>query len=175
MDNSLVVQGCPAGQPQHEFTLEGGGLKKSEKKNDTLAKEFKCGECGGLFTNNGNLVRHKEVIHKKVNFEDISKISCNICGKIFSREDSLMRHMKSVHDKSHFGQFECELCNTKFARKENFLRHMQGKTVKEKLFKHKCAQCEKAFCTGKLLRKHFNSVHRTFACGNCALGCPVFT
>ena len=69
-------------------TLTFSGKRKSR---------FTCMECGSVFQNRGNLVRHK-MIHKRDKGEYTpATIECKYCRKRYANEKTLSRHEKMVH------------------------------------------------------------------------------
>ena len=132
---------------------------------------FTCDDCGKQFTRQDNLLRHIDSFH-------IAYI-CEDCKKSFSREDSLKRHKRMKHSSQKFPEqadqpesddsemFKCELCTTTFTINTNLQNHVKNIYNTDGTVKHVCDQCEKKFCTGKQLKAHTISNHRTLSCERC--------
>lgn len=165
MDTTQEAHGASGGVIHRGWELE--AQQNLGIKIEGCEKNYKCTICGELFSSKGNSKRHKRILHTTSGYKESNFFSCNLCDKNFSRGDNLMRHML-VHESAHSDQLKCEVCNTTFKRKDNYKRHVKSIFEKDETFKNKCSECKKVFCTGKLLTRHYNAIHRKFACENCA-------
>ena len=94
--------------------------------------QLPCSHCDALFTNKGNLNRHKKSGHEdicNINVEfvpplgEAEKFQCSNCDKEFNRKDVLKRHIQSVHSETQ--TFSCVYCSNKFHRKDILARHIK--------------------------------------------------
>ena len=86
------------------------------KKNKNL---HECGLCESIFTQKGDLNRHKQTVHTSNNSEE--QFQCKTCHKEFQRRDNLLRHEK-IHQKSNI-KIVCEVCWNHFSTKDALKMH----------------------------------------------------
>ncbi|XP_053380071.1 uncharacterized protein LOC128548718, partial [Mercenaria mercenaria] len=90
----------------------------------------KCEQCGGSFSRQDSLQRHKRTHHNE-NRRDNNKgrdVKCNICDKVFNKFYNLKRHMRTVHKQdSNKGQkqlFTCRYCESEFGEYSALFAHV---------------------------------------------------
>lgn len=78
-------------------------------------KPFVCKVCGKIFTQSGNLSRHRLVHSQEKPFQ------CNVCSKRFSQKS----HLKT-HQNVHSGEraFQCQICEKKFSQLGHLKTHI---------------------------------------------------
>ena len=89
--------------------------------NDT--GDFKCKDCGSVFSRWENLNRHRQ------SHGGTLSLKCDICHKTFGWGDSLAQHQRQVHG----GEcYNCAYCKAIFTRKFNLEKHLKNtKRVRE--------------------------------------------
>jgi uncharacterized Zn-finger protein len=118
-----------------------------------------CSHCDKVFTESGNLSRHKRVHSGKKPYQ------CTQCDKAFSRVDVLKKHER-VHtgEKPH----RCTQCNKAFPRSDSLRVHVRIHTG-ERPFKCTHSGCGKAFTQSSHLKPHkkVHSGEKPFRCIQC--------
>lgn len=78
-------------------------------------KPFVCKVCGKIFTQSGNLSRHRLVHSQEKPFQ------CNVCQKRFSQKS----HLKT-HQNVHSGEraFQCQICDKRFSQLGHLKTHL---------------------------------------------------
>ncbi|XP_055704720.1 zinc finger protein 665 [Phlebotomus papatasi] len=121
-----------------------------------LSEEILCSEpnCGMIFTNRSNMVRHVRRRH-----ENPRIFKCSDCSETFRRKDQLRKHRMD-----HTGQFPhiCETCGKGFVNLKTLRSHL----VCHRLLK--CSQCDKEVPNWTELVAHRKKEHRSvFKCSSC--------
>ena len=73
-----------------------------------------CSDCGQVFTERRNLLRHMKNAH--VDF------TCEVCNRLFFGETAFNKHKKQVHEKI-IKIFSCLNCYKTFGRSDNLSKH----------------------------------------------------
>jgi KRAB domain-containing zinc finger protein len=79
-----------------------------------IEKEYKCLECGKIFSNYQKFYRHKKMHEKRI-------YSCAQCPSTYQTISGLHCHVKTIHERR---SFECHHCQTTFKAKDSLKRHM---------------------------------------------------
>lgn len=78
-------------------------------------KKCKCDICGRKYFTNGDLDRHKRVVH-----EGERPFPCDVCGFAFAKRNHLVRHMR-IHNGEK--PFPCDICGVHFRQKSDMNNH----------------------------------------------------
>ncbi|XP_052060492.1 uncharacterized protein LOC127700845 [Mytilus californianus] len=130
-------------------------------------KPYICEYCGMAFTQNGNRIKHVQLIHN----EDRS-LECTKCGKSFKLQEHLKRHMK-MHliregeipaDKTYLCEYPG--CGARYTTSTQLKVHTMSKHTNERPWT--CSTCNKGFTTrDKLLRHEQTHVEGLYDCEIC--------
>ncbi|XP_075205521.1 uncharacterized protein LOC142311209 isoform X1 [Anomaloglossus baeobatrachus] len=149
------------------------------------SKLFSCSDCGKVFTQKSNLVRHKRthtgekpfscdkcnktftqkshLVEHQVFHTGEKPFSCSTCGKYFTHRAILYRHQRI-----HTGErpFTCGECGKSFSYKSYLVEH-QRFHMREKPYS--CSECGKSFVKKSILVKHLrlHSEQNQFTCSEC--------
>ena len=83
-----------------KWHLERPSNKKKKKKTVAIDKEnFKCSECGEIFSRKSNLKRYFDRKHKgvKLNNPQNGKCVCLQCGERFHKITDMQKHLSEDH------------------------------------------------------------------------------
>uniref|UniRef100_A0A663N3D3 C2H2-type domain-containing protein n=1 Tax=Athene cunicularia TaxID=194338 RepID=A0A663N3D3_ATHCN len=119
----------------------------TQPQSNSRQKEYKCEQCGKVFTSGSNLSHHRRTHTGKKPYK------CQDCGMSFTRRGNLQRHQRT-HTKEK--PFPCPTCGKRFSCKSNIVTHHRIHTG-ERPFP--CSHCGKRFRVKCVLRKHQESVH----------------
>ncbi|XP_070546831.1 uncharacterized protein [Ptychodera flava] len=112
-------------------------------RDDGLARQFVCGECGKRFVHKRSLTFHMKI------HQDKKLYVCNICGARSKYKSNLARHLAK-----HIGEsFQCKTCGKSFQNKAVLIAHRKAH-IREK--NYKCEICSKMFSREKLLGIHMS-------------------
>ena len=144
------------------------GQCKSIVEKDKLAshiciKKRKCKECGEMFYNENEKMKHFKAMHSEL----LPISNCEICGTIFRGFEAsarLEKHLK-VHTPV---EIECPQCGKKVKGLENHIATMHTKNDEKR---HKCSHCGKGFFRKPDLQKHIDSIHLDARKYPCRYGC----
>jgi len=100
-------------------TEEGNAQHQQQKVEQA---EFRCGECGVVFSRKGNLQRHRELMHLSKR-EFICDFD-NECGKTFQLRQHLDVHIQIVHHQKR--EFCCKQCSRSFSTLSNLRKHLKS-------------------------------------------------
>jgi KRAB domain-containing zinc finger protein len=131
--NNLNVIYVPAPQKQAQIVTD---VKNVEK-------EYKCLECGKIFSNYKYLYGHKK-IHEGIIYR------CVECPSTYKSSHGLRYHSKTEHE---LRRFECHHCHTTFKQKNSLITHMSVhfNSIKKD---YKCLECRKIFSNYQTFYKH---------------------
>ena len=139
-------------------------------------KIHKCEQCGKVFTEKRNLLRHIECVHSA----KPSTFKCEACNITFSRSDNLRNHQKKNckgmkphkdNKKAPSKSLNCDKCD------ETFSSHMklsQHKKAKHRNYNYVCKKCGKRYVSQVGLKTHNDISHLNisnllpFHCSFCA-------
>ena len=110
---------------------------------------FKCNICEKTVKNEGQLSRHKTLVH---NIKE-KPYKCEKCPNRYCKKSTLKMHMESH---SEDGNMECKICHKVFTRRNCFNRHMQIHSTYEPV---ECDICRKTFSSKLYLTMHKSTVH----------------
>jgi KRAB domain-containing zinc finger protein len=79
-----------------------------------IEKEYKCLECGKIFSNYQKFYRHKKMHEERI-------YRCAQCPSTYQTISGLHCHLKTIHERR---SFECHHCQTTFKAKDSLKRHM---------------------------------------------------
>merc|ERR1712223_1038526 len=79
--------------------------------------DFKCPDCGYLFSDRIKLANHKKTVHDK-----IKDRICEHCGAGFSNRFNLRDHVKVIH--MQIREFRCDECAYESATRSNLKKHL---------------------------------------------------
>ena len=102
---------------------------------DSAKETVKCEQCEKCFSSKGNLKKHVDNIHEKVNHK------CTTCGKNFTSKSSLSTHVNSIHLKK--TAVKCDQCHKTFGRKSVLKIHILDVHLKKQI-------CEEFFVKDKI-------------------------
>jgi KRAB domain-containing zinc finger protein len=108
---------------------------------NSIEKEYKCLECGKIFSNYKKLYHHKKV-HEGIIY------CCAQCPLTYQTKSSLNYHSKTQHE---LRKFECHHCQTTFKAKLTLQRHM---SLHFNSIGYKCNHCSKFFNSNAKLVSH---------------------
>jgi KRAB domain-containing zinc finger protein len=108
---------------------------------NSIEKEYKCLECGKIFSKNQSLWQHKKM-HEGIIYR------CVQCPSTYESKHGLDYHSKTVHE---LRKFECHHCQTTFTTKSSLLNHM---TLHFNSIVYPCNQCSAQFFKLAAFRKH---------------------
>ena len=117
----------------------------SNKESVPVTENYRCFECGRVFTYLANLKNHNLAGCKVSREQSVKCTSCNIDV----RKSSLVRHMKTHQTRT----FPCTQCKKRFKTENKLENHMSTHLLKT------CSLCDKVFKRPFLLRKHMASDH----------------
>ena len=115
-----------------------------------------CDQCDQDFTNIGNLRRHVNSAHKKLNF------NCAVadCGKVFHRKDVMKKHFTEcksrADEKNEMIQMNLEFSREAKTFSDIFDQFLQDRSIEEFL---DCKICDSTFSTKDYLKTHKNKYH----------------
>ena len=132
---------------------------------------YKCENCSELFCRRFTLELHQKQCHEQQSLENTYK--CNQCVKQYNRIDNLVRHKKNYSQVTSNVDWKCDLCNKSFSEKHSYQRHKSGIYSEPGNAINQCDECEEVFCTGKLLKSHYNTLHRSYDCDACGQNFPL--
>ena len=107
---------------------QSGEIKKSRVKKG----EFKCQDCGKVYTKYKNFTKHTTQCDGNMPYSAI----CQICGQLLSTKDHLKRHIEKLHGEM---KFDCDQCDYKAANQRSINIHIK-KVHGGKVYV--CDQCE---------------------------------
>jgi KRAB domain-containing zinc finger protein len=134
--NNLNCIDVPAPQKQAQIVTD---VKK-------LENEYKCLECGKIFSKYQNFNNHKKR-HKGIIYR------CAQCPSTYKFKNGLNIHSKTHHD---LRQFECHHCQTTFQKKHSLKTHM---FLHFNSIVYTCNQCSAIFYNNSRLAFHLNNAH----------------
>jgi KRAB domain-containing zinc finger protein len=108
---------------------------------NSIEKEYKCLECGKIFTNYQTFYKHKKM-HQGMIYR------CVQCPSTYPSSSGLQYHSKTVHA---LRKFECHYCQTTFKAKYLLKRHM---SMHSNSIVYPCNQCPAQFFKLAALRHH---------------------
>ncbi|XP_037309683.2 zinc finger protein 1035 [Pungitius pungitius] len=117
-------------------------------RQDQAKKRNACVECGQVFANQGNLVRHMKM------HDDDRKFPCPECDKTFKNQSEVDIHQYS-HDPNR--SFTCRLCNQGFQKRQSLCDHYKDDHP-DNMFT--CRFCSKVYSVKKSLARHYRRWHR---------------
>lgn len=129
-----------------------------------LSKEFMidenrpttCPKCSDIFTNEQDLNKHQQEMHKKV--------TCEICTLEFEGESNLIQHLK----KHGITIAYCKICFKRFETSNKLRTHLKTHTTEKKRSIFNCALCKKQFDKIELLKAHsIKHLNETYKCDKC--------
>jgi KRAB domain-containing zinc finger protein len=106
-----------------------------------IEKEYKCLECGKMFSNYHTFYHHKKM-HEGIIYR------CVQCQSTFQTISGLKYHSKTVHE---VRKFECHHCQNTFKAKHSLKRHL---SLHFNSIVYPCNQCSAQFVTHAALRHH---------------------
>ncbi|CAJ1061607.1 zinc finger protein 1035 [Xyrichtys novacula] len=123
--------------------LEDHGRQEQEKKRNV------CPYCGKVYSNQGNLNKHKKIHHA-----DCQNYPCPDCTMTFDSQSELEIHRKS-HEPSR--PYSCKLCNQGFWTRPSLCSHY-GEAHPDDVYH--CRFCSKAYALKKSLSRHYKARHQ---------------
>ncbi|XP_035824977.1 LOW QUALITY PROTEIN: zinc finger protein 678 [Aplysia californica] len=143
----LVKESRYSGEQPHkcnvclEMFTELGNLQK-HKRTHTRDRLFKCEVCCATFTCGRNLQTHKRTHTGEKPYK------CEICGATFTQGSSLQHHKRT-----HTGEkpYECKVCGATFTKRSNLQSHRRTHTGEKP---YKCEVCEARFTQSSHLQRH---------------------
>jgi KRAB domain-containing zinc finger protein len=136
--------------------------KKSLKTHMTvhfisIDKEYKCLECGKIFSNYHTFYNHKKM-HEGIIYR------CAQCPSTYKSITGLNYHLKTHRD---LRQFECHHCQTTFNAKNSLKSHM---FLHFNSIFYPCNQCSALFQNRRKLVYHKDTVHSlmNYQCNQCS-------
>ena len=172
-------------------------MRISSDINSPLIKPFKCDSCHMGFTQQTDVQRHFDRIHKK-----LKPFTCELCQEKFARNYELKQHLTTAHAetivdsemsdnedvcaeeekntvirtesnnpeeiKQALEEFKCETCDAIFFAKSHLMRHQ----IKVHQINHnyQCDLCHKILGSKNDLKRHVESVHekkKPYMCSKC--------
>ncbi|XP_050408421.1 zinc finger protein 501 [Patella vulgata] len=126
------------------------------RKLNKMESLIKCNECGKVFKQQWNLVRHARIHAKEKPY------SCDFCAKGFSDRSNLKQHLV-IHTRD--TPFKCKKCEKVFSSRVHFNRHQSVHATQDL----KCVICEKVFDSKKHLTSHakFHTGENRYMCEIC--------
>ena len=124
-------------------------IRRTHTDNPT---KYNCQYCGRSFTLKSNMLRHENVIHKKV-----LQHSCDAsgeCSERFGSKQQLMAHKRKMHRSL---KLRCPKCDSKFTYTNNLKEHQ--KICSTQIKTHACGQCNKKFKAERYLKAHQRFFH----------------
>lgn len=120
--------------------------KNSADRSVAQFTNYKCPDCGKIFSSLSNLYRHQKVSHSGLRY------SCASCGKKFTCRISLQRHERVVHE-----GLRCNTCQRIFASELMKMEHRCPGSHREKSVT--CQICGSSFSCTSNLNKHVRLLH----------------
>lgn len=112
-----------------------------------------CSQCGKIFKNKENAVRHEKVAHS--NFKPEPQ-QCLICNTWYTTVAGLKLHMRNIHD-SAGKEHRCTICDKVSATPRALKSHiLLNHKFKER---YKCHLCDKAFNRTRHLKVSSMHIH----------------
>ena len=120
---------------------------------------FFCDECGKEKKTKGHLLRHVQMVHKKM------YIKCDKCDYKATDKRYVERHSLSVHENQKT-RFICTICSHQLKTLSALKSH---EARKHKELPHACSSCEYKTSDKSSLKKHISAVHEgiKFPCHLC--------
>ncbi|XP_012939729.1 zinc finger protein 43 isoform X2 [Aplysia californica] len=144
---SLVRESRYSGEQPHkcnvclEMFTELGDLQR-HKRTYTIDRPCKCEVCGVTFTCSSSLHKHKRIHSGEKSYK------CEVCGATFAYGSDLQRH-KRIH--SGKKRYQCEVCGVTFASSSNLQKH---KRIHRGEKPYKCEVCGATFTQNGNLQSH---------------------
>jgi hypothetical protein len=146
-------------------------LQYHHKCHNESSSGFTCAQCDAMFDHWSSLAGHLWRKH----LIDMELHKCDLC----SYRTYSLSNLENIHKRIHFNErnFICEICKKGFKNHKQLINHrvkhrteLENGTAKESLSKHVCNLCDRTFNDSRLLRTHFDIVHkklRPFICIDC--------
>jgi DNA-directed RNA polymerase subunit RPC12/RpoP len=133
--NNLNCIDVPAPQKQAQV--------KTNVQRKKVEKEFKCLDCGKIFSKYRNLYNHKKR-HEGIIYQ------CAQCPSAYQTRYGLTYHSRTMHE---LRKFECHHCQSSFKAKITLKRHM---TVHFNIIEkeYECLECRKIFSNYQTFYNH---------------------
>lgn len=124
----------------------------------TVARRFRCDECGRYLSSQAALSGHQQCMHNKQ-----KPHVCHICNKGFFQSHSL-----TVHLRSHSGEkpYTCIVCNKSFSQRSSLNIHIRTHSGERP---YQCPFCSRGFSDSSTLAKHrrTHTGERPYQCREC--------
>ncbi|XP_059488301.1 zinc finger protein 271-like [Neocloeon triangulifer] len=133
-------------------------MRHTKEMHPRVKEKVKCPQCDLILSCKGGLVKHVDVVHKK-----LRPFLCPVCGKSYPLKKSLEFHM-TMHtgEKNHV----CKVCGHKFARIENLKQHMR---IHNNEKPYSCEFCGRQFrqCGPLNIHRRTHTGETPYACHLC--------
>ena len=118
----------------------------------SVSTDVKCDQCQKIFINKSNLRRHKLIVHKVWENNNVvcDEKTCPFTTKNIAQ---LRRHKTINHTRKRI--FECNQCEQKFLSMSGLQKHVRSD------HRFQCKNCLQTFSMEKQLRQHNRVVHNT--------------
>ncbi|XP_051017742.1 zinc finger protein 226-like [Acomys russatus] len=127
------------------------------QKDHTVARPYKCEQCGKYFS-----CRSALNVHFKVHTRE-RPYNCEACGSAFSQASHLQDHQRL-----HTGEkpFKCDACGKSFSRNSHLRSHQRVHTGEKP---YKCEECGKSFiCSSNLyIHQRVHTGEKPYKCVEC--------
>ena len=116
-EDNVVEDGVNKSEPGSECKIR---QTKSLNQISSDAKSTECPECGKVFTEKGNMVKHLRSKHEGI------KYSCNQCDYQATQQGNLQTHIAAKHSDN---ILQCELCDYQTKWRNHYNQHKKVHTA----------------------------------------------
>ena len=154
-----VEENAPEMDNEESFFKESSGQAGiiCQRSQMSSKKSSQCPECGALYSERSNMLRHYRSKHEGV------KYSCAQCGQQFSQQSTVQKHIESVHEGV---KYPCPQCDYQASEKCSLQAHIQS--IHEGI-KYPCNQCDYQATQRGNLQTHIQIKHEgvKYPCNHC--------